>query len=173
MKPMTRWSRICTNLTLAILLVGGMQVACTSPAVVKPVLNGPGHHPARSHGAVDLLYVGSRETCVKVFPDMATIWHPDSANGPKRIRWWALKSDMQLHWEIEFAGEKEGALDDYLGTVDPIGCGQNHSASRQPGQLPKAGDATWPYEITVYGCENGVRSEEPLCKQDPMIVIKR
>ena len=103
---------------------------------------------------------------ITVDPDPAHIWR-----GPnekiKKVKWVAAPDPehRELYWELRYKGNSPVASGNYFGAVD-LPCGVTH-VKKQPATPGKA-KAAWPYSVTVYLCENGVKKTR-LCRKDPRI----
>jgi hypothetical protein len=119
---------------------------------------------------VTLTYVGGEE-CVRTDKPKAVIYKPKRKNRfkPKKVRWRVHKSQRnQYRWAIEYASDKPGDHEDYLGKVEPIECkGPQSTESRPTSENLPAGTLTWPYRVTVYDCQGA-----EICPSDPIIIIK-
>jgi len=104
---------------------------------------------------------------ITVDPDVAVIWRGKSKKIKKVT--WAPQANAEygdLYWELRYDPGKGGGTGDYFGAVD-LPCG-SPALKVQPRTRPKIPRAEWPYSVTVYRCEGGVKSTR-LCTKDPRI----
>ncbi len=124
---------------------------------------------ADKFAAVRLTYVGGEE-CVKLDKKRVKVFRNQR---PKRVRWQV--SSTGHYWEIRY--QESGATDpdkgegmgDFFansGDLD-IACGKTRIGTEVPTVLAPA-NATWPYMIKVYACEDGEKAEF-LCELDPNV----
>jgi hypothetical protein len=111
----------------------------------------------------------SGEPFIEVQPRDAKIWR-NKPDKPKKVEWWWETNNTsfpEIFWEIRYDSSKGGATADYFGNVD-IGCGET-SIKVQPDKKPEIPKAEWPYSITVFACEDGVKAQK-IATMDPRII---
>ena len=128
---------------------------------------GPGFTPdanRKSTKHVDLSY--SADECV-VGDDLVFVFRNKK---PKKVKFWANPAKT-YYWEIEYDSSKPDAEGDFFGTIEPIGCKDNHTITLPNEDVPSDGKLHYfPYKITVYECVDGTKGEE-VCAKDPRIGI--
>jgi len=160
---------------------GGSPKADLASEEPKPTLFGAGKARRRAPKAVYLTYKGGEgdecadehagDSCVSTDPPSASIWKDvNHGSKPKKVRWWISDGQQdQYYWEIVYKGADSAK--NWLGTVDPIECNDNHTTSIKPNPDDLgSGGLDWPYQITVYECTDGEQGD-CLCKTDPLIRI--
>jgi len=116
---------------------------------------------------LELSGAGPGGCTITVYPDPAEI-----SRGPhkkiKKVEWVADQNPKygQLYWELRYKASDAVATGNYFGDVD-LPCGLTRT-KEQPKNTPKKAQASWPYSVTVYRCENGVKATV-LCSTDPRI----
>ncbi|MCH7666603.1 MAG: hypothetical protein IH936_11825 [Acidobacteria bacterium] len=159
---------------------GGPKVG-TALEEPEPTAFGAGSAMRHAPTAVDLTYKGkddacaqewAGDVCVQTIPPKGTIWKgPGNSGKPQKVRWWIDDAQRgEYWWEIEYKGEDSD--ENWLGTVDPIECNDNHTTSIKPDPDDlDPEELTWLYRITVYECTEDDTKGDCLCKTDPRIEI--
>ena len=116
---------------------------------------------------LDLTGNGPGGCTITVYPDPAVI-----SRGPhrkiKKVEWVAVEHPEygDLYWELRYKADHATATGNYFGDVD-LPCGVTRT-KEQPKNTPRKVQASWPYSVTAYRCENGVKATV-LCSKDPRI----
>jgi hypothetical protein len=141
-------------------------------AVVLAVFSGPFAGPAQAGEykfiEIDVHTDLAGQLVIMVDPVNAKIWR-NKPDKPKKIRWKTHNDSPydEVFWELRYDPSKGGGTADYFGDVD-IECGQTE-IKVQPDKKPDFPKAEWPYSITVYACDDGVKAQE-IATTDPRII---
>lgn len=147
-----------------------LTLMMTAMAIVLLALTGTLSAQARPDArdvTLTLSADGHGKCTITVDPDVAHIWRGKSKK-IKKVKWVSEPNPNygELYWELRYDPGKGGGTGDYFGPVD-LPCG-TPELKVQPEIRPKIPRAEWPYSVTVYLCENGVKSTR-LCSKDPRI----
>lgn len=141
--------------------------ACQGRGGVAPTDIGAGFAIRPSAKSVDLVYVGGEE-CVSV-EDPAFVF---KAKKPKKVRWW-VDPAKEYHWEFVHV-TKPNAQDDYFGSIEAVGCNDNHTTSAKNSGVPDDMKIYyWHYKVRIYECVDDERGELLCESPDPRIGIRR
>jgi len=153
MKKRLRFATITLTIVIAAVLIAGSTGAADKKTTIQLRLD-------------ENL---AERAVIEVQPLDAKIWR-NKPDKPKKVEWWwesNVTSFSEIYWEIRYDPSKEGATANYFGDVD-IKCGETR-VKVQPDKKPDFPKAEWPYSITVFACNDGVKAQE-IATVDPRII---